>query len=1164
MKKFIVISICLLIGAVSANPFFNSFNSGELSPLVKYRVDLDKRYMGVEALENMFVKPQGAAERRPGTKYIANSPLTILGDTLPTMTHDIPISTVEDLNNIRTNMDGNYYLVNDIDASSVASWNGGMGFIPIGTYSSDEFTGQFDGQGYTISNLYMNKKSGTDKSAGLFSSIKNSTIYNVIISDCNIIDYTNAAILAGNITDSNVQGVRVSGWLWDDTGGLKGGVFGSGFGSGNIKNCTSDVEIIYTDSAPYCGLFCGNAVNFNFTDCYATGSITMTGTPYYNGGFAGQVNTGGTFLRCSVDGIIPDDIKQSSTEFLTNGGFVGNILGGTFDFSDCYYVDTMNLKPFGGKNEIQKFTPDDYTASGGHYHIIYNGNTTGTIAYNANDATVQAALDATFGSGNFLWYGSQYIAFIGDNTRVDADMVTCDATAITGPTSPYAYTFGETQKGVYPTNATAPEAIDKVYDTVNNENIRLIPFEYSNTDSYIIEMGNQYFKFYREGGKVLDGNSIDYITRNPFISDQIRQVQYVQSNDVMYLVHPEVTPQKLSRFGHADWQVEDVEWQWGPFLEENTEDTTITPTGISGSITLNASADIFYPDQVGSYWLLKQKPLNTYVKGTLASDVNSATVTLEGEGLLTLEGTWVGLVTMEKSIINADSWEAVYPKLNGNSANIEYSFNEEIPGYEYRVTMSDFSSGSCAYTLTSYNTDVSGYVQITRYVDANTVNANVKSELASATATTKWSEGAWSKYRGFPRAICLYQNRLVLAGTDYQPNGVWLSQSSDFENMRATSLDNSAIVYEVGSAKQNPILWLQDRNGIIAGTSGSVIRIFSQSSTSTLTPASIGSEMQTQSGSCDIQAQATGDSIIFVDRNRKIVRDMIYDLQSDGFVSPQLSILAEHITDPGIVELAIQSRPDAVIWFVKSDGDIISLTYDRTQNIVAWASHETDGVFESIAVIPGLDEDEVWVAVKRPIGDANERYIEQFQPQDWGSDTNDCWFVDSGLKYEDDPCNVINGLDHLEGKLVQIFYDGNSVAEANVVDGKVTLDVNVAECTIGLPYTSTLMSFPIEVGISGGYSIGYKKKIYDVYGCFYKTMKGEYGTFGPYAEATMYPIPFSTWPDELIGTDRPFTGQINLPIDGGWNYETQMIFIQDEPFPFNITGYSTKVEISAD
>ena len=730
----------------------------------------------------------------------------------------------------------------------------------------------------------------------------------------------------------------------------------------------------------------------------------------------------------------------------------------------------------------------------------------------------------------------------------------------------------------------------------------LVSFESSTDDAYILEFSDSLIRYYRcvsgVAGQILDDSGATYEITTVYDEDQISEIQYVQLNDVMYIVHPDDPPQKLIRIDHDEWTIADVGWEWGPFLDQNTTTTTITPSATTGEITLTASAATFTADNVGSLWKIIEKSANSYTSGNIASNTSSSNVAIEGDGLLTLEGTWTGLMTLEKSVVDADSWEPVYPKLNGDAPNIEYSFSESDAGYEYRVTMTDRTSGSCDYTLTAYNSDVSGYVEITAFTSTTSVTATVTSTLAGTAATTKWAEGAWSPRRGYPRAICIYQNRLCLAGTTYQPNGFWASASADPESMRESTLDNGAIAYEVSATKQNPILWLQDKNGVIAGTTGSVIRIFSQSNTSVLTASTIGSERQAEAGSADMKPALVGDSIVFVDRNRRKVRDMIYDLQSDGFVSPELTVMAEHITSPSLIDIAVQNRPDNIVWFVRSDGQLVSLTYNRNEGVVAWARHITDGKFESVAVIPGTDEDQVWFVVKRTINSGEVRYIEQMQPQDWGTDIDNSWFVDSGSTYSGILTDTITGLDYLNGKTVQLVsikgdeysltstsdvsygsgaygsgvYPGYtstdaSFTEVTVVGGEIDFsdaNIKVNRAIVGLPYTSTFLSFPIEVQTQSGFSIGYKKKIYEIDGCFYRTMAGQYGLKEQFTEPTMYDIMFSEWPDTTNGSNDPYTGMIRLEVDGGWSDEVQIKFLQSDPYPFNITAVQSKVEVSQD
>jgi len=174
MKKYLL--ILLLCTVVFGGQY--SFNSGELDPLVKYRIDDQRWGMGVGKMENILTKVTGRAYRRPGTLFVAeangvpavgsyptlqvaDNDFAVMYDD-PGLTHTTAISNVTELQAMEDDLYGNYYLTGDIDASATSSWNDGEGFDPIGT-----FVGTFDGCGYTISDLTINRPE--EDNVGLFS-----------------------------------------------------------------------------------------------------------------------------------------------------------------------------------------------------------------------------------------------------------------------------------------------------------------------------------------------------------------------------------------------------------------------------------------------------------------------------------------------------------------------------------------------------------------------------------------------------------------------------------------------------------------------------------------------------------------------------------------------------------------------------------------------------------------------------------------------------------------------------------------------------------------------------------------------------------------------------------------------------------------------------------
>ena len=125
----------------------------------------------------------------------------------------------------------------------------------------------------------------------------------------------------------------------------------------------------------------------------------------------------------------------------------------------------------------------------------------------------------------------------------------------------------------------------------SSKKTRLIPFEFSTVQTYILEFGDQYMRVYKDQGQVLSGGSAFEIS-TPYLEAELFDLKFAQSADVMYICHPNHDARKLSRTGHTAWTLTQIAFTDGPYLSENTTATTITPSGTTGSITLTASASV--------------------------------------------------------------------------------------------------------------------------------------------------------------------------------------------------------------------------------------------------------------------------------------------------------------------------------------------------------------------------------------------------------------------------------------------------------------------------------------------------------------------------------------------------------------------------------------------
>ena len=540
-----------------------------------------------------------------------------------------------------------------------------------------------------------------------------------------------------------------------------------------------------------------------------------------------------------------------------------------------------------------------------------------------------------------------------------------------------------------------------------------------------------------------------YEIQTEYTKSQLDDLQYVQLADTMYITHPEHKPKVLTRTGHTAWTIEDVNYIDGPFLQENTDtDITIKPSGTTGTIDLIATEDIFYSGHVGSIWQLRHPRADATLSGSFTSATSSSAIDCEGDYKLTTHGDWTGTLDLERSR-DGTTWEKVSGgHINSvNDDNIIYSDTEEDSGYKYRVTMTSFTlgSGTCTYDFIVYDHMHTGVVKIASYVDPNEVSAVVLTELGSTDQTYYWSEGYWSDRNGWPETVEFHEFRLWYGGNNYYPQTVWATKADDYDKMKTGTTDVHALIYQLPG--QNPIQWMLSHTYLMIGTLGGAGRLgdIDEPMAPTIQPQY---KQQSTDGSAFKQAVLAGDSILYLERGSRKIREFVYSFEQDKFISPDKSVLAEHITGDGITSMALQRRPEIVLWSTRTDGKLLSMTYNRGHDVTGWALHDLGGEVESVAVIPGTLEDEVWLIVKRTINGSTKRYIEQMQPRDWGSDDDDIFFVDCGLSWDGGDAVDVTDVTKANPAVVTVSTwptdgDGNNLVDGDQI--KISTNVGMTE-----------------------------------------------------------------------------------------------------------------------
>ena len=743
----------------------------------------------------------------------------------------------------------------------------------------------------------------------------------------------------------------------------------------------------------------------------------------------------------------------------------------------------------------------------------------------------------------------------------------------------------------------------------SSSSVRLIPFEFNITQAYVLELGNNYIRFFKDNGQITETDKvITAITRaNPavvtssshgysngdhvwlnsivgmtrlngrrfvvanqttntfeltgenstsydayasagtaskvyeiattYTTAQIFEIQYTQSADVMYIVHPDHKPRKLSRTGHTSWTLTDVDFLRGPYLDANTSSATMTPSGTSGSVTITASTSTFVSGDIGR-------------------------------------------------LIKIDT----------------------------------------------------GHAKITGYTSGTQVAATTTDNFSGTGAQTDWSLGSWSSVLGYPKTVSFFEQRLVFGGSTSYPQTVWASESGLYEEFDAGDASAAdAFIYTIAANRVNVIRWLAPSRDLIVGTVGGEFKV-GRPTGEPLKPDNVNIAQQTTFGGYTTAPIQIGNEILFVQRQQRKVRAFAYRFEDDAYLAPDMTLLAEHITNTGIIDVDFAQEPDSIYWAVRTDGTLLGMTYHREEDVIAWHRHifggsnkftfnGASGVTDYLTdannngyvtlsshglstgdevvysagggtKIPELEEGETYYVYRR---DANtlefadtydqavDRTIRQIADGVGASHTlttkakiksvtsinqtveNQVWLVVERringaivkyIEYLDNKLNMdctlpalvnggttlVTGLNHLEGEEVQVLVGDAVFPNQTVSSGSitVTLPANAAYKTIeiGLGYVSTIKTLKVEAGSQAGTAQGRKKRYNEVMVRLLKSV-------GITINGDQLPFRTSATP---MGQDIPeFTGDKRVS-NLGWDREGQIEIKQTQPLPMTVLG----------
>ena len=465
------------------------------------------------------------------------------------------------------------------------------------------------------------------------------------------------------------------------------------------------------------------------------------------------------------------------------------------------------------------------------------------------------------------------------------------------------------------------------------ENVRLVPFD--SNEAFIIELGDVYARFYHDGAQVLNGAD-PYDINTPFDESDLFELQYAQTGETIRFVHPDYEPWKLTRISDANWTGSYIDSTTGPFLKENTNEAwTLDPNATTGDVNIVSSMDLFNDDHVGALFQLRHLSEATLVKGDFGpggvpEDANSANLTVQKYRFVDLRtgGEWRGIIEVQRSYDDGVTWSVVFADQAFYRENFSWTTQELNNNALYRVHFEEVRtprrSDGMNYKLLAREFWVNGVIEITDVNSATIAKGTVQVDLASHDATYRWAEFYWSDYRGWPRTIEHHEERIIYGGSNSYPNTLWSSviattddEYDDFTaNIEADydgllgGPDNIAWIYKLSGNYK--IQWLKSREYLMVGTSVGIGR-FGQPDkplTPNFTPTF---RMQAMNGAAYMQPVTAADAVLYLEKGGQKIRELTYTFASERYVAPDMTILAEHITGKGIVQMDFQERPEPIL-----------------------------------------------------------------------------------------------------------------------------------------------------------------------------------------------------------------------------------------------------------
>ena len=648
---------------------------------------------------------------------------------------------------------------------------------------------------------------------------------------------------------------------------------------------------------------------------------------------------------------------------------------------------------------------------------------------------------------------------------------------------------------------------------------KLIPFVFNSMQTYVLEFGPGFIRFYSNGAPLLNADGSTYQVQTPYLTGDMPSLNWVQSNDVLTVTHVNYPQYNLSRLGELNWTFTQEAYAEGlaapVFIAQ-------TPNGSSGTGPINGNAG------------------TTGTTPGVSSVVYQYAVTSVSDELAS--------ESLISAPVNIQNYNIGYYQQYGNYNVLAWG---AVAGADYYKVYRMFQG-------------------VWSFIGSTTTTSFQDLDIAPDTTTGPPEQRNPFANSNYPGAVTYYQQRKIYAGSTEYPQTLWGSKSGDYTNMDVSNpvKDDDAFTATLASNQSNLIHHLVSLADLIVMTSSGSWKLSGGGTGAALTPASIVAVPQVFSGVyANVQPLVIEYDILYVEAKGSKVRALNYNYYAQIYTSTDVSALAESLFyGYQIVDWCSARQPFDIIWAVRSDGTLLGLSYLKEQDVYAWHQHSTAGSFFSCAAVQetafGTQEDAVYFTVQRTINGVTSLFVERMRTRllgDQNLNLLQAWFVDSALQYSGPPSATVTGLDHLNGAQVVGLADGKPVGPFTVANGSVTrgIGAEASLITLGLPYTATLQTLPIDVGQPS--IVGKRKRISRVYAMLRQTIGATVSTDGE----RFTPLQDIWATEATVQSTGLGVGirQVNVPTL--WDEYGQITVQQAQPLPATVLGLDAELTVGA-